>query len=122
MRYRVISDWSASYDQPIELAAGEGLELSGRKDCWDGHLWLWARSFATGREGWIPDSLPLCRAGKLVSGCDYSARELTCRTGQILASLGETHGWVLCEAEVGDIGWVPRACLAPIPDAGREDG
>lgn len=112
MQYRVIKEWTASYEAPIAVAGGDILELDGRADCWDGYIWLWARCPATGREGWIPDSLPVSRGGKHVARRDYSAKELTCQKGQFLTATDETHGWVLCEDHSGEIGWVPQSCLA----------
>jgi hypothetical protein len=110
MQYEVTEDWTATYDAPVVLSAGETIELSGRQDIWDGHIWLWAKSPA-GKEGWIPDSLVRTINGKHVAGEDYSAIELTCKRGQIVTGVEETHGWVLCRAE-GRTGWVPKNHLA----------
>lgn len=60
MKLRVIEDWQATYADPIRLAAGDMLYLTGHEDNWDGHTWLWARS-SDGSEGWIPDNL-ICEA------------------------------------------------------------
>jgi len=107
---RVTAAWTASYDDPIALKAGEPLILTGRADIWEGgHRWLWAVA-PDGREGWVPDSLvaPGDRARR-----DYSAAELTVETGQRVEALDATHGWTLCRAEDGAEGWVPDGHLGP---------
>lgn len=106
-RRTVIRDWAASYANPIALASGEALTLTGREDVWDGHRWLWAVA-NDGREGWIPDAL-ISEDGRAREA--YSAIELTCQTGETLLTLAETHGWALCRNERGEEGWVPLDCL-----------
>ena len=109
-RYKVITDWTAAYGDPIVLRAGDMIHLSGREDDWDGHRWLWARSEA-GKEGWIPDTLPLKEAGAHHAATGFSAVELTCHVGEVLSGSQETHGWILCRDETGRDGWVPARCL-----------
>ncbi|MGF1552901.1 MAG: SH3 domain-containing protein [Paracoccaceae bacterium] len=111
-RYRVIVDWTASYADPITLAAGEGLTLTGAQEIWDGHRWLWARN-AAGREGWVPDSLVEVGEDGIRARSAYSAVELSCRRGERLEALEETHGWVRCRAESGATGWVPLRYVSP---------
>ncbi len=113
MKFIVTEDWEASYPDPIRVAAGERIHLTGEKDLWDGHLWLWARS-AAGLEGWVPDSLVGAGADGPAAREDYTAVELTCRKGQTLVGERETHGWVFCRAADGRTGWVPRRNLAPV--------
>lgn len=102
---RVLADWTASYDDPLRVAAGEAVALSGREELWDGHRWLWAE--AGGREGWVPDDLVV--EGRALR--DFDARELTVRAGEAVTVLTRTHGWVLCRAGDGRVGWVPERCL-----------
>ena len=113
MRFTVIQAWSATYKSPIELRAGDRIDLSGHEDDWEGHTWLWAKSHA-GTEGWIPDTLVVRCAEKTLAVDDYSAMELTCQRGQILTALQDTHGWILCRAANGAKGWVPKSHLEPI--------
>lgn len=101
----VIESWTASYPDPIDLAKDEPVTLDGRSDCWDGHIWLWAKNRA-GKEGWIPDCL--------IAGTDppratepYSALELTCQKGETLAANRVLHGWAFCSSRRGQSGWVP---------------
>ncbi|TQM90065.1 SH3 domain-containing protein [Roseinatronobacter monicus] len=106
MKFKVTEDWTATYVDPIVLQAGDVLYLTGRKENWDGYIWLWAKS-AGGLEGWIPDTI----VRKANDGCaaaeDYNAAELTCQVGEIVTGEKETHGWVFCRSADGSAGWVP---------------
>jgi len=105
---RVIAAHSASYADPIRIAKGELLVLTGREDIWDGHRWLWA-SAPDGREGWVPDTL----VSAAMTACEtYSAKELTCHLGERLTIGAQTHGWTWCSNILGSQGWVPNRSLA----------
>jgi len=110
MRFIVVKDWVATYANPISISAGEQVELTGRQEDWDGHIWLWAKS-ADGLEGWIPDSLFDIGKTLHLAKDDYTAVELSCQTGQVLSGIKETHGWVYCRSADGRLGWVPRRNL-----------
>ncbi len=102
----------ASYVDPITIDAGEQLNLTGRRDEWDGHVWLWAVA-ADGREGWIPDTLPEVKDGHRVASYTYSTAELTVYAGDVIDTLRETHGWVWGANDKSEQGWVPINVLAP---------
>ena len=107
---------AASYPDPIVLVRGEQVKLSGREDIWEGHRWLWAES-PTGKQGWVPDSLIDTTSTPAIARRDYTAMELTCRAGDILVAIEETHGWIYCRAGSGDCGWVPARNLARLGPA-----
>ncbi len=48
----VLESHNASYADPIKVAKGEFLSLTGREDVWDGQRRLWAAA-DDGREGWV---------------------------------------------------------------------
>ena len=101
---------AASYADPIKVAKGQRVTLTGREDIWDGHRWLWAVS-EDGREGWVPDSY-ICRTAKnTITCCDYSAIELTCSAGETVMLLCQTHGWAWCRKSDGSEGWLPLHSL-----------
>ncbi|MDD7973904.1 SH3 domain-containing protein [Roseinatronobacter alkalisoli] len=110
MIFKVKEDWHATYVNPIRFEAGEALYLTGRQDNWDGHMWLWAKA-ANGLEGWIPDTIVSKTNAGFVAIEDYTAAELTCRTGQVVRGEKETHGWVFCRLQDGSAGWIPRKNL-----------
>lgn len=111
MRVTVREDWKASYEDPIVLAVGGGLELTGTREVWDSYTWLWARS-EQGQEGWIPDDLAVRAQDGFVASEDYSAVELSCEVGVELELLREKHGWAFCRNADGHEGWVPLRNLA----------
>ncbi|MCW9035127.1 MAG: hypothetical protein OQJ97_12970 [Rhodospirillales bacterium] len=112
-RYRVETEWKASYQDPIVLNEGEELWLSGKADKWDGHIWVWAKN-QVNKEGWIPDTLVRTVAGKHYANMSFSALELTCSLGEELIANDEKHGWVLCQSKDGLEGWVPARNLKAI--------
>lgn len=110
MQYEVTQTWTATEADPLRLRAGDPIELEGPADERDGHRWLRVRS-RTGGAGWVPEALPMPRAGGYVAAVDYTARELTCRAGERVRALREGHGWAWCEKEDGTSGWVPLGHL-----------
>lgn len=105
------AEWTASYEDPIVVKAGEAIQLTGKTDTWDGHRWLWAIA-GDGRAGWIPDSLAESRDGGTIAKSDYSAVELSCAKGEVLTAIRETRGWTWCRSRDGEVGWVPSRILA----------
>jgi SH3-like domain-containing protein len=113
--FYVIADWEASYENPIALAVGDEVWLSGKIDNWDGHVWAWAKD-RTGREGWIPDNLAEDVGDRTYARSSFSAQELTCQSGEKLDGIDKTHGWVLCRNADGLVGWVPSRNLRQTND------
>ncbi len=107
----VLENHDASYADPIEVAKGAFLSLTGREDIWDGHRWLWAVA-DDGREGWVPDDLITQTDDGLVASRDFSAVELTCSAGDAVDIVWETHGWAWCRTDDGGEGWLPLRNLA----------
>ena len=109
MRRVIAENWTASYGEPIAVQADDPVMLTGRRDSWDGHVWLWARG-PDGREGWVPDDL-IDGAGRARRAFD--AAELSCLAGEALDMLEATHGWVRARDADGRCGWVPERVLVP---------
>lgn len=107
----VIQPHVASYADPIRIRKGDVIVLSGRADIWDGYRWLWAAA-SDGREGWVPDDLPVERMGYCCADRDYSAVELSCDLHETLQMIEVRHGWVWCRNRIGKHGWVPCGNLA----------
>ncbi|MEM8550932.1 MAG: hypothetical protein AAGF45_01015 [Pseudomonadota bacterium] len=97
------------YVDPIVVRAGTELKLNGEVDVWDGHRWLWAAA-PDGREGWVPDTLPVSTPSGTVAAQDYSAVELAVSPGDEVTISAGTHGWSWCRCATGE-GWVPDRCL-----------
>lgn len=105
----MIEGWTATYPDPIQVSAGDILELSGREDLWDGYRWLWAKN-TQGKEGWIPDAI-VSKTTPASATETYSALEISSQKGQTLIGHRTLHGWVLCSDQAGQIGWVPERNL-----------
>lgn len=104
---RVRAAWTASYPDPIRVAADDPVTLTGREDFWHGYRWLWAIA-PDGRQGWVPDDLIV--EGRATR--NYSAAELTCTMGEALTRIETRHGWALCQNAAGQVGWVPLQNLS----------
>jgi len=107
----VLAGHEAHYADPIRVARGEPLTLTGREDDWDGYRWLWAVA-EDGREGWVPDGLVREIDGRHIASRDYSAVELSCVIGETVDVEWETHGWAWCRNRNGEQGWVPLRNLS----------
>jgi len=107
----VLENHNASYAEPIRVAKGAALSLTGREDVWDGHRWLWAVADDAG-EGWIPDDLITETDDGPIASRDFSAIELTCSAGEAVDVIWETHGWAWCRKSDGREGWVPLRNLS----------
>ncbi len=107
----VLESHNASYADPIKVAKGEFLSLTGREDVWGGHRWLWAVA-DDGREGWVPDDLITEIDEGPVASRDFSAIELTCSAGEAVDIIWETHGWAWCRKCDGSAGWLPLRNLS----------
>lgn len=107
---KVIRDHKPSYGDPIRISRGDVIVLTGRIDNWDSHIWLWAIA-PDGRQGWIPDNLLDRQTG--VARQNYSAIELACKKGDLLAAEHSSHGWSWCVSPSGKAGWVPNSKLGP---------
>jgi len=112
MEQRTISrSHTASYADPIRVAKGERVRLTGREELWDGDLWLWAVA-DDGKEGWMPDSLVATTSDGTFAAQNYSAIELTVSATETVDVLRETHGWAWCRNRSGSEGWVPLKNLS----------
>jgi len=52
---RVITDYQATYADPITMRASETVEFEGKEDNWNGWIWLWCTN-SKGKSGWVPKS------------------------------------------------------------------
>ena len=107
----VLEAHDATYANPIAVAKGARLVLTGREDVWEGHRWLWAVAEAGG-EGWIPDDLVIETDDGPVASRDFSALELTCSAGEAVALIRQSHGWAWCRKDDGSEGWLPLKNLS----------
>jgi len=103
---KVIKDHESEFTTPLAIKSGESLEGEERETEWEG--WLFCRNSA-GVEGWVPKTYlkPESDLNRFLSLKDYTARELTIRTGSEVIVLSEESDWAWVRTPAGDEGWVP---------------
>ncbi|MHA2601072.1 MAG: SH3 domain-containing protein [Candidatus Thorarchaeota archaeon SMTZ1-83] len=89
---RAIKDHESEFTIPLVIKTGESIEGEERETEWEG--WLFCRNRA-GVEGWVPKAYlkPESGSNSFLSLKDYTARELTVRTGSELMVLNEESEW-----------------------------
>jgi SH3 domain len=108
---RVLADYQAAYSDPITMYSGEELQLSGKKDEWNGWIWLWCTNQA-GKSGWVPEPYIEQTGNKGKALCDYDAIELSVSIGETLSIEKEQSGWFWCTNQAEKSGWVPAEHIA----------
>jgi len=103
---RVQRKYEAQYQDPIQVKAGESVEV-GRADN-DDPGWLWCRAM-DGREGWVPAELLSRQGARAVMREDYSAKELAVFAGDEVEVERACHGWLLVRNSQGECGWIPQS-------------
>ena len=107
-RFRVIADYDAAYPEPITLQAGDRVRYERRESEWEG--WLWCTS-DSGASGWVPEAWLTVSDSFAVARRDYTARELTVRSGMLIAGSLTESGWIWAKTDAGVSGWVPLRVL-----------
>jgi SH3-like domain-containing protein len=107
---RVRLEYKVQYQNPIQVMAGESVQV-GRADE-DDPGWLWCRA-ADGREGWMPVELLSRQASRAIVLRDYSARELAVEPGDEVELEEVRHGWALVRNTRGELGWIPKSHIEP---------
>ena len=100
----VARDYRAKYNNPIVIQSGDEVALGE----WDTDYvgWIWCTQ-ADGRSGWVHESCLSIEGSVGQALRDYTARELTAVTGEVV-ELGEEHsGWVWATNSRCESGWLP---------------
>lgn len=107
-QYSVVKPHTRSYEDPIVVAKGDVVLVGGVDQDWPG--WLWCTN-KNGKPGWVPERL-LNRAGdEAVVTKGYSAMELTVNAGEVVRGSRLLDGWIWCQKDDGQEGWVPAKNL-----------
>ena len=96
---------------PIKLAKGEFLSLTGQEDVWDGHRRRWVVPDDR-KEGWVPDDLITEIDERPIASRDFSTIDFTCSAGEVIDFTWETYGWAWCQKCDGSEGWLPLRNLS----------
>jgi hypothetical protein len=104
----VVEDYDAAFPEAFNLCLGECVMLDREDQEWEG--WVWCVD-GKGRGGWVPQSFIAAHKdnGTGEMTCDYSAAELTIRTGDRLILFYEESGWYWTSNRLGHSGWVPSS-------------
>src|SRR5437667_11836754 len=105
-KLRVQRKYEAQYRDPIQVKAGERVEVEREDDEYPG--WLWCRA-GDGRQGWMPVELLSRQRPIAIALEDYSAKELTVQPGDELEIERVCHGWALVRNAQGELGWIPQS-------------
>lgn len=106
---------TATYEFPIRLRSGDRVRMVVRDDEYPDYWWC--VSMESGAEGWVPQSvLEQSDDENATAIADYTAAELTVQPGDSVIVHAEGGGWLWCENESGDYGWIPAECVEPAPD------
>jgi len=110
-QYRVIQDYVRKYHDPISFAEGEVITRQYKDDEFPG--WWWCTD-KRGKSGWVHESYFCEDDYRYIASHDYSAKELSVKTGESVVGLGEVGGWLLAQSQAGELGWVPLAHVQPV--------
>lgn len=103
---RIRLPYQVEYPHPIEVKAGESVQVGRSDDEYPG--WLWCRA-ADGCEGWMPLELLSRQEGSAIALQDYSAKELAVQPGDEVEIEEARHGWVLVRNAQRERGWIPQS-------------
>lgn len=110
-RYVVTADYACAYPEPLSASKGDRLAVHQRDSEWPG--WIWCTR-ADGAGGWVPQAWVQVHADRSCTLLrDYTARELTVESGELLDALLTESGWAWVANSTGQSGWVPLANLVP---------
>jgi uncharacterized protein YgiM (DUF1202 family) len=108
---RIIMRFESQYSNPIEVAAGETVDVGDEDKEFPG--WMWC-SASNKREGWVPvELISMNDKGARVLE-DYSARELSVMLGEEVTIEDARHGWLLVRNACGQRGWIPCSHAQPL--------
>ena len=102
---RIRLPYQVEYPNPIQVKAGERVQVGQTDDDYPG--WLWSRA-RDGREGWVPVELLSPERPLATALVDYSARELAVEIGDEVEIEEVRHGWALVRNSQGEVGWIPE--------------
>lgn len=116
LRYRVIQNHRANEINFLVLKKGDrvvkGEEYIGNP-VWKN--WVYCISEGTLKEGWIPRQLLQDMGEEYYLLEDYTSKELSCTTEDILIPLRELNNWAFCVNPTSlEKGWVPLSQLEPV--------
>lgn len=111
-RYRVVVDYQSAVQHPLELRAGDMVQVNDGKEKWPGWVYCTDQTVNT---GWVPERYLLRRETGAVLCKDYNGKELTVKAGDELLVCQVLTSWSWCLNEKGEPGWVPTDHVEKLP-------
>lgn len=110
----VIENHTSNYPDPIVLKKDEEV-LYGKEDTQFPN-WIFCKSIATNKEGWVPKQILTSPNHLSISKVtkEYSAHELTVRKDESVLGLEHLNDWTYCKTKHGELGWIPTFCLSEL--------
>ncbi len=116
----VIEPHVRTYPDPISINQGERVSAGERDHSGDRDGdWIWC-SNAAGKSGWVPEQFLAIDGEEATTLVDCDTIEMTVDVGERLTGGEPVNGWVWCENEEEETGWVPLTCVQaaePEPEA-----
>lgn len=101
---RVLTAYQSAYPDPLRIYRGERLTVQPKETKWTG--WAWCVN-ASGKGGWVPEKYLQETGNAVIAMRDYDATELSVIAGADLTVMNEESGWLWCENQKQERGWVP---------------
>lgn len=106
----VIRDYTSAYPAPIVLKKASTAVISHCDLEYPG--WVWIKP-ASGKAGWAPQQIfTHLNANEVVCLEDYTAHELSVRSGEIITVMKSLNGWYWALNDSGEFGWLPEECVS----------
>ncbi|PHM46308.1 variant SH3 domain protein [Xenorhabdus mauleonii] len=102
----VIRDYVRAYPNPITLKTGEKVAISHCDIEYPG--WIWTTN-QLNISGWVPQQiLHITQPNQAICNENYTAHELTVKTGEHLYLERVLNGWYWAHKISGETGWIPQ--------------
>jgi len=108
MQFIAVEDYTSQYDKPVILIEGDIVSVGERyieNPDWPGWIWCETRE---GVKGWVPERIIKITGNTGIVFENYSALELTVKTGDVVEPIRSEGGWTWCRKYDGAEGWVPE--------------
>lgn len=111
-KYKVIQDYQNSNEDPIKLIKGDIVQLKEKSNPngpWAN--WIYCIANRTQKMGWTPIQILQIEAEMGIATVDYNAKEMSVSVGDELLGDHSLNGWLWCNNNDRESGWVPLNCL-----------
>jgi hypothetical protein len=106
----VIRNYTSAFPDPISIKKSSTAVISHCDLEYRGWVWI---TLLSGKAGWAPQQIfaPLS-ANEVICLEDYTAHELSVRSGEKITVIKSLNGWYWALRNSGEYGWVPEECVS----------